>query len=230
MHIAKQAVSYLLTGTLTFIGLLAVTPLAVQTLFFFFPQSEIGQQLFILVWADLAESPDRLYRKAMQLAMAAMLIVFYGLMARWLRTLSIRQQLKYHVTTLLWLLCLAVGAHHGITSVFGPRFAQCDLITRELNGGAREFGHETFHIELCGTHLDTFNYRQIRMRIFNPNHDLLITRNFTADWDSGTPRGLQYHADRILYFDAGDPENYTKEVTIPPSLIGRLSSWMPWKN
>lgn len=230
MLTARNYVLRMLIGTVGTGGLLTLTPVTVRTFFLLFPQSEIGQQLFILVWADLAESPDHLYRKAMLLILAAMLIVFYGLMARWLRTLSIRQQLKYHVSTLLWLLCLAIGAHHGIASVFGPRFDQCDLITRELNGGAREFGHETFHIELCGTHLDTFNYRQIRMRIFNPHHDLLITRHFTADWDSGTPHGLQYHADRILYFDAGDPENYTKEVTIPPSLIGRLSSWMPWKN
>ena len=216
MRAARAYVVRLLLGTIFIAFLLSLTPLAIKTLILSLPNSETGQELFILVWSDLAESPDLLYHKGLMLILGLSLIALYSVMACWIRTQSDHRQ-WYRLITAMWLICVTIGAIHLIGRNVGPRFIQCDAITQMLNGGAQEFGDTKFQIELCGSDLDAFNYRKIRMRIFDEDRRLLTTRYFMADWDNASPRGLQYSSDRIIFFDAAAPEDYKKTLLMPPT-------------
>ena len=105
-----------------------------------------------------------------------------------------------------------------------PTYGRCDALTKELNGGKKDFHGVVFEVKLCGA--DIKNGTKIKLQVFSNSGELLAQRYFSYYVNSATERDLSEGADSIIYFDSAR-ESPMQSIPIPPTRWDWIQARLP---
>ncbi|MDR1994561.1 hypothetical protein [Azonexus sp.] len=108
-------------------------------------------------------------------------------------------------------------------------YRKCDLYTKEMNGGIREFQGQPYHIVLCGKHafIDPTNWpnNEVRLQVFSMDEELLAERFYEPLLGMRYNMQLEYYDDHIAYETKGTGP--TQTIAMPPSRWEWLRAHLP---
>lgn len=227
MPTTRTYVIKLVLGTVFTVAFLIATPALFIVLVLVLP-AWLTAPLGIYLWRIDPDVQTELIRNMLfPILMVSILLVFWK-MEKFSSGFPLSRRKIYRRITVIFLMLLAYVLSIPIINLSGPSYKKCDAYTQKLNGGHRSFGGQTYRIELCGSGPDeTGANDHMRLRIFDGHDALRATRYFRLDWDVNEQRKLEYSDKQIIYFDHGDENGPTKEMTMPPTLLDWLRSHIP---
>ncbi|MDR1994559.1 hypothetical protein [Azonexus sp.] len=100
-------------------------------------------------------------------------------------------------------------------------YRKCDLYTREMNGGIREFQGQPYHIVLCGKHafIDPTNWpnNEVRLQVLSMDGELLAERIFEPILGMGGPIWPLEYGENYLIYNDGEGSGFQTKLAMPPN-------------
>lgn len=227
MPVAKAYLTQLFIGTIYMVALLGSLMAALITLPLVMPAA-IVRQLGVLPWMEQATAdPSDLYW-ALGGILACALCLFYRSMNRVVAPAKAALKLNYQTATLIYMLAMSYALAAVGSSALAPQYRECDIYTQKLNGGLRHYRGQGFRIELCGAGpRESDRQDRIRLRIYDETGELRAVRYFSVQWGRDFPALLEYSRDHLTYFDASDEQDFTRVLSMPPTLIDWIHTRIP---
>jgi hypothetical protein len=226
MPVARAYFTQLLLGTVYAVLFLSLVPLVLAVAMLVLSYTWLSEWSMAHWKAALHEHREAIYW-LMAALLGGTLGLFYHALDRIIALAKPSWQTAYQTTTLLFMLLMSYGLAILLVSALTPNYHQCDMYTRKLNGGEREYRGQQFHIELCGAGSDASRHEQIRLRIFDEHGRWRAVRYFTIRWASDFPLMLEYSSDHFSYFDARKQDDFARVMPMPPPLDDWLITHIP---